>query len=512
MNRIFIIVTFLISGLTVSYAQKTLQERAMNLISDPAFVNALVGIKAVTGSGDTLVKVNSDKLLVPASNMKLVSTGNALVKLGADFRYRTDLAHDGVISDGILHGNLYIVGNGDPLIGSKDSIATPLESTFREWENIVRKAGIRHIHGHIIGDGRWLDGMIEEPTWQWNDIGTYYGTGLSGLNFHENMISFNVSVNHNNVKEPLNIKQVYPSTSWLDITNSGTVGEKGTGDRLYMYTSELAPIAEIRGTFGIDRGPKRVDFSNKYPEYTCAVYFKNFLEKSGITCTRGAADFKLKNEWISGQKPPYGISLQGDSLKFIGSTYSPSLSEIVFKTNHESNNLLAEALFRTLGKEDCGDSSYEPSRSACLDALKEIMSTEYSPVHIQDGSGLSRQNLISADFMCSFLQSMMRTDCFEDFLWSLAVPAENGSMRYNMTRFPKELRQRIRVKSGSMSNIRCYSGYILPADYTPAHGAAISQEVREKIIVFSILTGNLIAPPWKVSPPIEKFMAGMAGF
>ena len=144
MNRIFIIVTFLISGLTVSYAQKTLQERAMDLISDPAFVNALVGIKAVTGSGDTLVKVNSDKLLVPASNMKLVSTGNALVKLGADFRYRTDLAHDGVISDGILHGNLYIVGNGDPLTGSKDSIATPLESTFREWENIVRKAGIRH--------------------------------------------------------------------------------------------------------------------------------------------------------------------------------------------------------------------------------------------------------------------------------------------------------------------------------------------------------------------------------
>ena len=74
--------------------------------------------------------------------------------------------------------------------------------------------------GYIIGDGRWLDGMPEEPTWQWNDIGTYYGTGVSGLNFYENMISFNVSVNHDGGKEPLNIRQIYPSTSWMDMTCS----------------------------------------------------------------------------------------------------------------------------------------------------------------------------------------------------------------------------------------------------------------------------------------------------
>lgn len=504
----------IIFGLIIcSYAlaQETLlQQKAEELTTKEAFANASVSIKAINGKGEVLADVSSEKLMVPASNMKLISTGTALVRLGSDFRYSTDIAHDGVISDGTLHGNLYIVGNGDPLIGSKDSLAVPLEKTFREWERIVRNAGIRNIEGYIVGDGRWLDGMSEEPSWQWSDIGAYYGTGMSGLNFYENMISFNVSVKSSGGEAVVDARQQYPSTSWMNIGNSGTVGEKSTGDRLYMYTSELAPVAEIKGTYAIDRGLKRVDFSNKYPEYTCAVYFKNHLEKNGITCTGGAADFRLKNSWISGQKPPYGISPEGDSLKVIGTTYSPSLKDIAFKTNHESNNLLAETLFRTLGKSCCGDSSYEPSRTVCMEILKEMMGSEYGPVRIQDGSGLSRQNLISADFICDFLQSMMGTECFEDFLWSLAVPAEDGSMRYNMTRYPKELRQRIRVKSGSMSNIRCYSGYILPSGYTPAHGSPVPQEVREKTIIFSIMTGNFIAPTWKVSPPIEKLMEALA--
>ena len=505
MKRIFYILAIFLS-LNTSAQETSIQQQAESLAGAKAFNNASVGIKVVNGKGDILADVSSKKLMIPASNMKLISTGAALARLGSNFRYSTDIAHDGVISDGVLHGNLYIIGNGDPLLGSKDSLAIPLEKTFREWESIIRRAGIKSIDGHIVGDGRWLDGMPEEPSWQWNDIGTYYGTGTSGLNFYENMISFNASVKHEDGKELVKIKQIYPSTSWMDIRNSGSVGDVSTGDRLYMYTSELAPVAEIRGTYGIDRGMKQIDFSNKYPEYTCAVYFKNHLEKNGITCTGGAADFKLKNSWISGQNPPYGISPEGDSLKVIGSSYSPTLKDIVFKTNHESNNLLAETLFRTLGKVDCADSSYEPARTACMEILKGMMGASYSPVRIQDGSGLSRQNLISADFICSFLQSMMDSDCFEDFLWSLAVPAENGSMRYNMTRYPKELRSRIRVKSGSMNNIRCYSGYILPADFTPVHGAPAPDEVKENIIVFSVMTGGFIAPPWDVTPALEKFM------
>ena len=105
---------------------------------------------------------------------------------------------------------------------------------------------------------------------------------------------------------------------------------------------------------------------------------------------------------------------------------------------------------------------------------------------------------------------MMDAPCFEDFLWSLPVPGENGSMSYNMKGYPAELRSRIRVKSGSMTGVRCYSGYILPSDYTP--GTPLTQEVKDRTIIFSVMTGNCVSPSWKVRPMLDRFMAEMAGF
>lgn len=493
-----------------AFAQEDpLQQKAHELASSETFSHAYIGIKAASRQDGEIVGINTDKLFIPASNMKLISTGTALAALGIDYCFSTDIAHDGTIENGILHGNLYIIGNGDPLTGSKDSLAVPLEKLFCQWEEIVRLAGITAIEGHIIGDGRWLDGMPEEEGWLWEDVGTYYGTGMAGLNFHENMISFDVNVSSDT---SLVITQRHPMTSWMEIKHSCSIGGKGTGDNLYMYTSDLAPKADIRGTYGIDRGAKRVDFSNKFPEYTCAVYFKNHLEKKGIKCSMGAADFRLKTQWLSGAVPSYGLSPTGDSLKIIGNTHSPALSRIIFKTNHESNNLLAEALFRLVGETASGDSSYESSREANADVLKGLVGESYNKVMIRDGSGLSRQNLISPDFMCTFLQAMMDTPCFEEFIASLPVPGENGTLTYNMRGYTPQQRARFRVKSGSMNGVRCYSGYIFPSDYTYTPGQTIPQEIKDRIIVFSIMTNNCISKSWKVRPALDRFMAELAGF
>jgi tRNA A37 threonylcarbamoyladenosine dehydratase len=102
-----------------------------------------------------------------------------------------------------------------------------------------------------------------------------------------------------------------------------------------MFTSELAPVAEIRGTFGVDRKAKRLDCSNKFPEYTCAHYFKEYLEDMGIYCA-GAGDFRLDTSW-----EPAG------EIVLLGKTFSPELDRIIFQTNHASNNLYAETLLRT---------------------------------------------------------------------------------------------------------------------------------------------------------------------
>jgi D-alanyl-D-alanine carboxypeptidase/D-alanyl-D-alanine-endopeptidase (penicillin-binding protein 4) len=328
--------------------------------------------------------------------------------------------------------------------------------------------------------------------------------------FYENMMSFSVAPGKA-VGEPVDITPYYPSCSWMNFRYEGTTGAAGTGDQLYLYTSGFAPVAEIRGTYGLDKGRKRLDCSNRFPEYTCAVYFKNYLSQKGITCTGGAADFKLKREWYGDRKPGEGIGTDGDSLKVIGRFRSPTLARIAFKTNHESNNLLAETLFRTLGKEATGNSCSDSSYVAMEKILKQ-MHVGSSGLNIQDGSGLSRQNLVSADFICRFLGAMMDSACFEEYIWGLPSPGGNGTLSYNMKGQPEPLRSRFHVKSGSMNGVRCYSGYILPEGYAIVPGEDIPQEIKDRTIIFSVMTNNCTSPSWKVRSMLDRFMVGLAGF
>lgn len=512
-KHITVLIFFSVFFAHVSAQTTSLQEKAESLANDPVFQNAITGISVISGHGEILSSVNAEKMLVPASNMKLISTGAALYELGPDYKFHTGIWYDGNIENGTLHGNLYIVGEGDPTLGSKDSIATDLNAIFACWEKTIRNQGINVIEGCVVGDGRWLEGMPEEPTWLYEDIGTYYGSGVTGLMFYENMQSFSVSPGAA-VGEPVKISVHYPSCSWMDYRYECTTGPAGTGDKLYLYTSDLAPVGVVRGTFGVNRGSKRVDFSNKFPEYTCAVYFKNYLEKNGIKCIGGAADFKLRTEWYKDSDKREGRGADGQWLKELGDTASPDLERIVYETNHASNNLYAETIFRTLGKELCYSSCYDSSYVAMNNIFKRMKLG--GGVKVQDGSGLSRQNYVSADFMCRFLGAMMDSECFEEFLWSLPYPGGDGTLNYNLKGQPESLRKRIRVKSGSMNGVRCYSGYVIPdelaaqLDASKGRISEIPQEIKEQIIIFSILTNNCTSPQWKVRQMLDRFMADLA--
>lgn len=481
---------------------RTLQEQLETLAADPVLSQAAFGICVRTGDGRTLAEVNAAKMLVPASNMKLISTGTALYTLGPDYRFRTWIGHDGEIIDGVLYGNLYITGGGDPTLGSKDSIAVALDRTFGEWEKIVREAGITHIKGHVVGDGSRFEGMTEEPTWQWNDIGTYYGAGATGLMFYENMQSFSVSAGAE-VGADVNISPSYPLTPWMEFRYDCTTGRKGTGDRLYMYTSDLAPVAEIRGTFAVDRATKRLDCANKFPEYTCAWYFADWLRRHGIKCDRGAADDRLNTEWLAETDGTTDIDM-------LGYTTSPSLERIVFETNHASNNLYAETLLRTLGKELHGSACYDSAYVAMEDAFKALGVDMSHELHLQDGSGLSRQNYVSPDFLCRFLRAMMSADCYGSYLRSLPSPGGNGTLLYNMKSQSETLKNRIKAKSGSMNGVRCYSGYILPAGHKPAD--CLTEDMKARTVVFSIMVNNCTAPTWTLRPLLDRMMATIADY
>ena len=472
-------------GAGAQQVPETLQEKVERIMADPAFGQAVVGVCVRNADGETLVDINAETMMLPASNMKIISTGAALHALGSDMQFETGLGYDGVVEEGVLKGDLYIVGGGDPTLGSKDSIAMNLDVVFAQWEAIIRAAGIGRIEGRVIGDGRWFEGMAEEQTWQLYDAGTYYGTGTTGLMFYENMQTFAVSAGAA-VGDPVNIKPSYPETPWLELRYDCSTGEKGTGDQLYLYASDLAPVAEFRGTFGVDRAAKKLDCSNKFPEYTCAHYFCEYLKKNGIDCSEGPSDMRLR------------AATGASSLTLLGATFSPTLDRIVFETNHASNNLYAETLLRTLGKELHQNACYDSSYVALNDVLTQLSVDVSRGVSVQDGSGLSRQNYVSADFLCRFLDAMMSSPAYETFLASLPSPGGNGTMQYNMSGQPESLRKRIKVKSGSMNGVRCYSGYVLPSGS------------QGDTLVFSILTNNCTAPTWKVRPLLDKVMIAIA--
>ena len=467
---------------------QSLQSSIETILNDAALSEATIGICVRTGDGRTLADIDADNMILPASNMKLITTGAALHLLGPDHHFVTRIGHDGQISEGVLKGNLYIIGGGDPTTCSKDSIATPQTELFGEWEKMIRDAGIRRIEGYVIGDGRYFEGMPEHPSWQWSDIGTYYGSGPTGLMFYENTQSFRASAGKN-VGDPVNIAPSYPAAPWMEFRYNCTTGPAGSGDQLYMYASDLAPVAEIRGTFGVDRAAKRVDCTNKFPEYTLASYFADHLKAMGIS-SYGPADFRL----CSGTEV-----VPVERIHIIDSTLSPALKRITFETNHESNNLYAETLLRSLGKKIAGSACHDSTYVALENVLKGLsIDTSYG-IKVADGSGLSRKNYISPDFFCRFLTAMMSSPYFEDYVNTLPSPGSNGTLASNMKGYAPEMKSRIKVKSGSMEGVRCYSGYIIP-----------TEGCKDETIVFSLMVNNCTAPSWKVRQLLDKVMGTLA--
>ena len=454
------------------------------------------GVVAMKADGDTIVSFNGRRRLVPASNVKLLTTGLAMNELGADFRFRTSLAYSGRIEGGTLKGDLYIVGGGDPTLGSKDSIAVATDALFASWKAILDKAGISRIEGRVIGDGRYFDGPIEKDSWSYQDIGTYYGAGGDGLCFYRNVLDVRVAAGAT-VGAPVDVRPEYPELPWMKYSSVAMTSAKGTGDKLFLFNSDLAPVAQMRGTFAIDRKPKKEECSNKFGAMTMAMYFCNFLKWHGLPVSGGFADIDYAGKIRSDFSVEGPLAIDSESLVPLGGTDSPSLRRIAYMTNWRSDNFYAETLLRGMSRVRKGSADY----SVCKDAQEEAfrhLGLDPSLVQLTDGSGLSRDNYVSPEFFCDFLLKMMDTRVFGDYVETLAQPG----YRYYEPRLkgePETLRSRIFYKSGSMDGVRCFSGYVVP-----------SEGGKEDTIVFSVMINNCTAPSWKVLSITDKIIALIA--
>lgn len=459
--RIWMILGALIGGCLGLQAQ-TLQQKVDQAVKAEPLKGAVVGVMVQDAAGHVLASREPGRRMVPASNLKLVTTGTALHALGPDFRFETGIGYTGTVEDGTLHGDVYIIGGGDPTIGVVDTVAVKPDALFWRWKSMLKDAGISRIDGRIIGDGRAYEGHLENTTWGYDDTGTYYGAGCNALSFYENAIDYLVSAGAEG--EPVKVTQRHPETPWIHFSNRTMTAPKGTGNSLYLYTTDLAPYAELRGTYSIDRKPKVEHFANKYGALTCAYYFWQNLRDTGWDISGGYADID-RGGYVRGADfvPAY----KAGTPQVLGQSTSPVLSRIVRQTNVLSDNFYAEAIFRQMGEKASGIAVYDSCRVAVYDVLEDLMESDLAGIRLEDGSGLSRLNSASPAFFVSFLRSMTRSRGFEAFLASFPQPGE-GTLSTLLPKLPADQKSRIRVKSGSMDGVLCYSGYILDETGKPA--------------------------------------------
>ena len=492
---------------------------------------AQVGICVRKVSGKVLSEEEAGKNFLPASNLKLVTCGAALECLGADFRFQTEVAYSGKVGDdGVLCGDLHIVGGGDPTLGASDPYAAPRDSLFARWTRAVRAAGIRSIAGSVVGDSRRMPGEVN-GSWMYEDMATGYGAACSALMFNRNCLELelrpgaaegdpvNVGADAKIFRKGDSAADVLTpeEAPWMTIENRCVTGPSGSGDQSCLFISEFAPSARLGGSFALGKACKTVSYNNPFADFSCAYEFARHLAGEGIPCKAVTATsschptavFRTAGEAFGfsvfdtcGSLAYSGHFAPQDSLTTITVTYSPRLSEIVRETLRVSDNLYAEALLRALTLSSSSDPHLSADTEEALTfqaALLKGLGLNLSRTRLDDGSGLSRKNSVSPSFMVSFLTAMSSRPCFSDFLGAMNTPGPDEAL---LGTSAPATRRRIRLKSGSMTGVRCYSGYILPE--TSTSQTASNPPKNCDITVFSIMINDATLPQSKLREYIEQ--------
>jgi len=467
-------------GITLpATAQSALQQAASQLASDPNLKHGTLALCVIdVKTGKVIAEVNETRSVVPASTQKLITTATAVNLLGADYRFTTRLEYSGNIdAQGNLNGSLYIKGFGDPTLGSPLMEGLPShEKVMDDLAIAVQRAGISRIKGQIIGDATAFESGAYGRTWQWEDMGNYYGVGAWGLNLHENLHYLTFRQQPNLGQRPP-IEKVAPEVPGLQFTNELKTAARGTGDNAYIFGAPYQFDRYVRGTIPAGSGEFTIKGSVPNPPLWAAQLLKQRLEAIGITA--GGAASLISAPPVTGRRVLYTHT-------------SPMLRKIIERANMKSVNLYCEAMLKALP-------IYKGEQGSTEDGL-ELLSEHWKSkgintdgVRLQDGSGLSEANRVTTLFMAQLLAKMAASGGtnFEAFYESIPVAGRSGSMKNRLKGTAAE--GRLRAKSGTLESVRGLAGYarnaggellayaLIANDYTGSGG-----QMRQKLEQFLV--------------------------
>ena len=426
--------------------------------------------------GDTLYAVNARKLLMPASNMKIVTLAAAAARLGWDFQYSTKLMTNGAVVDGALEGDLVVVGSGDPSVAGDSA-----SSLFASWADGLKAQGISAINGRIVGDDRALGGERLGMGWSWDDLADGYAAGVGALQFDENMAR--VTVAPGLAPGTPAVVTIAPSTTGLAVNNRVVTGAAGSTESFETHRAPGSSELELRGSIALGSPARVRTVSVDKPAQFFVAAFRDALTGAGID-VRGAA----VSIGEIGDAP-------GPEMRLLVEGRSPPLSTLATRMMKASQNQYAETLLRTLG----AAAGTPTAQNGAATAASILQGWGVAPDGLiqRDGSGLSRYDYVSPETLVTILTHIDGdTTLRAPFEASLPVAGRDGTLSNRLKGTAAE--GNARAKSGSMSNVRSLSGYVTGAD--------------GERLVFSILANNFETGADVVNTATDAIVARLAQF
>ena len=438
---------------------------ADSLVNARQFRNAHWGILIVhPASGDTLYSHEAAKLFMPASNQKILTTAVAFAQLGPDYRFRTTFATRTRVVEGSLVGDLIVIGRGDPSVST--SMRTDALAPLREIADSLASRGIRRISGRLVEAGDAFPGPNIGTTWEWDDLDAAYGAGVDQLMLNEGFARI-VTRGASAAGLPASVT-TSPSSYYPPVRNAAITVEAPTNAAVGADSSRRPQVRVARDTVtggivvtgSIAVGDSSVaTISLRDPAFAYLSALREAFVSRGIPVDGGIG-------------PRLADSvLQGVNTLLV--MESPPLREILPVLSKPSQNQIAEIVFRTLGLERTGVGSPDSGRRV---VERQLLAWGAAPdgFVVQDGSGLSRHNLVSPETIIRVLDAMRRDSLFAQYEASFPVAGVDGTLERRMRGTPAE--GNVRAKTGTLTGARSLSGYVKTRD--------------GELVMFSMLANN----------------------
>jgi serine-type D-Ala-D-Ala carboxypeptidase/endopeptidase (penicillin-binding protein 4) len=409
--------------------------------------------------GRVLYAHNSDQLFTPASNMKVYTTAVALDLLGADYRWRTSVyANKQPDGNGIIDGDLTLFGRGAPDLISKPRGDAPALATFADQ---LYQGGVREVHGNIVGDNSYFRGELYGIGWQWNDLQWYFGAEPSALSIDENSVEVTIAPG-NKQGGGANVV-INPESSPVRLVNETKTGEQGDTTSIGIMRGLSGNDLRVWGDFPVNGRAFSAFLSVHDPAMWAASLFKRALISRGIKVSGDARTRDFRMAATEKFDPQKSVELAHQD--------SEPLSAIIRHTNKESDNLYAELILRTIGKER-GASAPDPdprknrergddeAGTAVVRSWLESKAIATKGLAIRDGSGLSRLDLITPETTARLLLAMSQANGANAYHDSLPIAGRDGTLNGRL----KKLTGRLFAKTGTLTYVHSLSGYTVTPD------------------------------------------------